>query len=177
MISKVCVKEQHGKQPAKDNYHRHLKRLSRNSKYITGGLKIKKLSFILIIPALLLTIPATVHAGEPFMLKDIHPSGDSYPDQLTIVNGTLFFRANDGTNGTELWKSNGTEAGTIIVKDINPGSGASVPEHLTDVNGTLFFQAGDSTNGFELWKSDGSEAGTIMIKDINPGGDTQLLHI
>ena len=44
------------------------------------------------------------------------------------MNGTLFFSANDGTNGNELWKSDGTAAGTVLVKDINPGGNASDPE-------------------------------------------------
>ena len=43
------------------------------------------------------------------------------PGNLTNVNGTLFFTANDGTHGYELWKSDGTAAGTVLVKDINPG--------------------------------------------------------
>ncbi len=88
---------------------------------------------------------------------------------LTNVNGTLFFRATDGTTGPELWRSDGTEAGTVRVKDINPGTTGSNPFGLTNVNGTLFFTATDTTGGTELWKSDGTEAGTVRVKDINPG--------
>ena len=56
-------------------------------------------------------------------VKDIiEGSASSSPENLTDVNGTLFFRANDGTNGQELWKSDGTEAGTVMVKDIWAGS-------------------------------------------------------
>ena len=51
-------------------------------------------------------------------MKDINGTGSSNPGWLTNVNGTLFFLANDGVNGTELWKSDGTEAGTDFVKDI-----------------------------------------------------------
>ena len=42
---------------------------------------------------------------------------------LTDVGGTLFFTADDGIHGRELWKSDGTEAGTVLVKDIDPGAG------------------------------------------------------
>jgi ELWxxDGT repeat protein len=75
------------------------------------------------------------------------------------VNGTLFFRAYEPSSGGELWKSDGTEAGTALVKDIFPGSDWSFPEQLTSVDGMLFFQAYDPTNGVELWSSDGTEGG------------------
>ena len=53
------------------------------------------------------------------MVKDINTGvdADSDPTYLANVNGTLYFRANDGINGFELWKSDGTEAGTVMVKD------------------------------------------------------------
>jgi len=61
-------------------------------------------------------------ANEPLLFKDINPgSGSSSPYNLTNINGTLYFTADDGTNGYELWKSDGTSAGTFQLKDINPG--------------------------------------------------------
>mgnify|MGYP001247202400 FL=1 len=102
-------------------------------------------SFLLTILALLLLFAAAAHANEPFMLKDINPGGSSSPLSLTNVNGTLFFAAYDATNGYELWKSDGTEAGTVMVKDILPGIASSSPYYLTNVNGTLFFAAYDDT--------------------------------
>ena len=45
----------------------------------------------------------------------------SGPSSLTGVGGTLFFTADDGIHGRELWKSDGTRAGTVLVKDIHPG--------------------------------------------------------
>ncbi len=69
----------------------------------------------------------------------------------------------------ELWKSDGTSAGTIMVKDINPGPANSGIGYLTNVNNVLFFVANDGINGSELWKSDGTAAGTAMVKDIRPG--------
>ena len=112
------------------------------------------------------------------LVKDINPTSSygyprgSFPHYMTNVNGTLFFAANDGTNSLELWKSDGTEAGTVLVKDIFPGGGGSAgsaPNHLTAVGGTLYFSAVHPVSGIELWKSDGTEAGTVLVADISPG--------
>jgi ELWxxDGT repeat protein len=103
------------------------------------------------------------------LLKDINPGpADSSPQDFTNVNGVIFFTADDGTNGRELWKTDGTTAGTTLVKAINPGPGSD-PQDLTKVNGTLFFDATDGINGRELWKSDGTAAGTVLVKAIYPG--------
>jgi ELWxxDGT repeat protein len=115
------------------------------------------------------------------MVKDIWPGLDSRPYWLTDVGGTLYFQANDGTHGEELWKSDGTEAGTVMVRDIRPGSVRSEPAWLTDVGGTVYFTAGDGVDGRELWMSDGTEAGTVMVKDIRAGSassmPTELVYI
>lgn len=101
------------------------------------------------------------------LVKDIVPgSRGSSPDQLTNVNGTLFFRATIPGIGTQLWKSDGTADGTVVVLRGVAGSG---PYQLTHVNGTLFFARFLTSTGAELWKSDGTQAGTVLVKDINPG--------
>ena len=109
---------------------------------------------------------------EPYLVKDINPgSPGSGNTKITDVNGTLYFWADDGTYGYELWKSNGTEVGTVLVKDINPGSDWSfvLVGESTNVNDTLFFAADDGTHGDELWKSNGTEVGTVLVKDIYDG--------
>lgn len=96
------------------------------------------------------------------------PGSPSNPQDITNVNGTLFFRAGDGVHFTELWKSTGGPVGpggTELVLDINP-SGNSTPIHLTKVNGTLFFSADDGVVGRELWKTTGT--GATRVADINP---------
>ncbi|MDP6640153.1 MAG: hypothetical protein QF817_03685, partial [Candidatus Poseidoniaceae archaeon] len=112
------------------------------------------------------------------MVKDIYPGGSTfnglgnYPD-LTAVGNTLYFGATDGINGDELWKSDGTSNGTVMVKDINPsGMANSDTGYFRAVGNTLYFDATDGTNGHELWKSDGTPAGTVMVKNINPSGDS-----
>ena len=103
----------------------------------------------------------------------------SNPSELIEYNGELFFVANDGENGTELWKTDGTEDGTVMVADIAEGEGYqypygtgpyhSAPTNLTISDGTLFFTAWDPDSGIELWKTDGTESGTVMVKDLYEG--------
>ena len=71
--------------------------------------------------------------------------------------------------GTELWRSNGTSAGTYLVKDVNPGGLSSGAQFLTAVEETLFFTADDGSNGGELWRSNGLDTDTLMVKDILVG--------
>src|SRR5262249_38054003 len=65
--------------------------------------------------------------------------------------------------------SDGTAAGTYLVKDIDSGAADSNPGRLVAVNAETFFDASDGVHGDELWKSDGTAAGTVLVKDINPG--------
>src|SRR5437016_5861209 len=73
---------------------------------------------------------------------------------LVSVGPISFFSARDPVFGTELWKSDGTADGTVLVKDIRSVANfSSDPRNLVNVNGTLFFSANDGINGTELWKS------------------------
>ena len=97
----------------------------------------------------------------------------SQPDKLTAVDGELFFVARDEEHGLELWKSDGGDAGTVLVKDVLEGSqdGFTAADSLTNFDGTLLFSADNGTSGSELWKSNGTESGTVLVKDIYPGGE------
>ena len=79
------------------------------------------------------------------------------------------FHASDGVNGTELWMTDGTAAGTVMVKDISPGAGDSSPQFITRYGRFMIFMANDGTHGSELWRSDGTAAGTVMVADLRPG--------
>lgn len=87
----------------------------------------------------------------------------------TISGNKAFFTANDSVHGFELWVTDGTTDGTMMVKDINSGAGHGRVGNMVDVNGMLYFFADDGVHGEELWKSDGTAAGTVMVKDMAPG--------
>ena len=89
----------------------------------------------------------------------------------TTIGGTLYYATNDITDGYELWRSDGTAAGTVMVKAFLPASSLS---DLISVNGALYFEANDGVHGTELWKTDGTAAGTVMVKDIWPGPGKSL---
>jgi ELWxxDGT repeat protein len=114
------------------------------------------------------------------LLKDINPSGSSYPGDFVAYNGDLYFEANDGVNGSELWKTDGTTVGTVLVKDINPGpDGSGQPgafAHPFVHNGLLYFTANTSATGTEPWRTDGTTAGTVLVKDIRPGPQNSNPH-
>ncbi|MBA3708609.1 MAG: hypothetical protein H0W83_07320, partial [Planctomycetes bacterium] len=99
----------------------------------------------------------------------------SSPGNGAVLGGFMYFSATDGVNGIELWRSDGTAAGTTLVKEINAGSGSSSPTLLTKVGTTLFFRATDGINGSELWKSDGTAAGTVMVRDISSGASSTTM--
>jgi ELWxxDGT repeat protein len=70
-----------------------------------------------------------------------------------------------GTGGWDLWKSDGTTGGTVLVKDFSP-TAYSQPGKLTSFGGALYFGAWDGIET-ELWKSDGTTGGTTIIYDMN----------
>lgn len=106
------------------------------------------------------------------LVKDVEPgAGSGLPNGVwhgAVVDGTLYFGADDGVNGYALWRSDGTEAGTVLVKEV-------ANDALTPVGSTFFFIGGDAEHGGELWKSDGTEAGTGLVKDISPGPQDSYL--
>jgi ELWxxDGT repeat protein len=119
--------------------------------------------------AILLACDGAARAQAPSLLKDINPAGDSNPQHLTRVGDLLFFAADDGVNGVELWKSDGSPAGTLAISNINP-TGSSDPDGLLALGGFLYFAASDGTGDRELWRSDGGVP--VRVKNINATGSS-----
>ena len=110
---------------------------------------------------------------EPELVKALNKEGKdgNYIDYNLLKFGNYYyFLAYNPLYGKELWRTDGTEAGTSMIKDIVTGKDSSNITDLTVVNDTLYFAADyDGENGRELWKTDGTESNTVMVKDIFEG--------
>lgn len=84
-----------------------------------------------------------------------------------ILSGFIYFAAEGDSSGTELWRTDGTAAGTTRVADIRSGSDSSSPRLGVVYNGALYFAANDGSTGNELWRTNGTT--TERVSDINPG--------
>jgi ELWxxDGT repeat protein len=101
--------------------------------------------------------------------SDSEGSGEMHFRELLALGQRLLFTVWSPESGVELWSSDGTDAGTVVVRDIVPGEGSSYPTDLTADGLTAFFSAWDPDGGRELWQTDGTEAGTTRVTDIAPG--------
>jgi ELWxxDGT repeat protein len=133
---------------------------------------------------------STIVTAQNFNLFDINNSKDGNPSnnnlydpnpqydflsrkfQYAVLNGIAYYTADDGIHGEELWRSDGTGAGTYMVKDINPGANSSGVRAITVSGNKIFFRADNDFSGIELWASDGTSSGTNIVKDISPWGSS-----
>jgi ELWxxDGT repeat protein len=108
-------------------------------------------------------------AGTRLLLPTPRDSrDDSGTASIEVLGNAVYFTARDAEHGRELWKSDGTPGGTVLVRDLVPGPLSSHPSELTVAAGRLYFRASDRTHGSELWQSDGTRAGTRLVQDLNP---------
>ncbi len=108
-----------------------------------------------------------------WIVKDIRSgpgsSWEIYMSEIVRVGEIAYFGARTVSEGLELWRSDGTEAGTWMVKDINPGITASSPWYFVAGGDEVYFLADDGAHGEELWRSDGTADGTLLVLDFWPG--------
>ncbi len=123
-------------------------------------------------------------AGNVTLIKDIATTllASSNPREITVLGNWIYFSADNGSTGRELWRSDGTTAGTQLIRDINTVGGgggmptlSSNPSDFFQVGSTVYFIANNGINGDELWKTTGSAGGTVMVKDITVGSGSTII--
>lgn len=104
------------------------------------------------------------------LVKDINvsgPDGSSEPTYLHASGSMVYFTADDGTHGAELWRTDGTESGTFMLKDLIPGGVGSRPGPFITSGAKVFFTTFDlESNSLILWRTDGTAGGTISLHDF-----------
>jgi ELWxxDGT repeat protein len=124
-------------------------------------------------PALIVLLSAAMAGaqGRPIQVLDLNTTvaGAGVASAFTRIGEVAYFAGHGLDEGVELWRTDGTEAGTFLAVDIAPGPESSSPQCMTVLGSTLYFSANDGVHGPELWTSDGTPAGTHMVVDALPG--------
>lgn len=125
---------------------------------------------------------ATAGAQAPAQqLADIAPGSgvqdSGLNDDLAVFGGVAYFAGRSEATGRELWRSDGTTAGTRLVADLCPGPCDSNPGRFASHAGALWFVARHPATGFELWRTDGTAAGTRVAVEVLPGPEDGVFDI
>jgi len=124
---------------------------------------------------LTITLNNNSNGQTPYLLSDSYAgpgNGSALQFSPAKLNNIFIYTGNDTINGAALWRTDGTPAGTYMIKDFNPSSnlpGATATASGTVINNRLIFTQYTSTEGNERWTTDGTVAGTEILKDIKPG--------
>jgi ELWxxDGT repeat protein len=107
---------------------------------------------------------------QAYMVKDIFPgpSGQGIPLEGAELGDNLVFFAASSQGNYQLWRTDGTEAGTSMVSPVRLGN-SPFNCQFTVVDSVAYFCGNDDAHGTELWRTDGTESGTYMVKDLAPG--------
>jgi len=137
-------------------------------------LKRSGLIWAIALAALAFATAPAFAAPTPRLLRDIDPGAEDQDinggvDEFARAGRLVFFSADDGKHGYELWRTNGTRSGTQLVRNIKPGPAGSESYDLRALNGILLFAADDGKHGYELWRSDGTRRGTRIVRNLGPG--------
>lgn len=120
------------------------------------------------------TSGARLAPGTPYLVMDLllgeltHDVYSFSPKGFVSLGGFTFYTADDGTGDVELWKTDGTTAGTSLVRDLLPGPAPSQPSNLTEMGGRLYFNArtAPSNTTSALWRTDGTSEGTTLVASM-----------
>lgn len=136
---------------------------------------MRKLFFFFLLPFTL------YKAQTPSLnrLTDICVGSCSGVRNIGSYNGIIYFSGQTPTNSVGLWKTDGTTAGTVLIKEVSPSFSSAanyIDEGPVTSNGLFFFGASTSGSiGYSLWRSDGTAAGTFTLTGtINPTSIIEL---
>jgi ELWxxDGT repeat protein len=151
---------------------------------------------LMIIATLTLTTYAqSFHVVDVNNSKDANPTNNGLPwfpnnnngnnsydwghsdTYYAVLNGIAYFSADDGSHGSELWRSDGTDKGTYMIMDINPGTATSNIIDITISGGKIFFSATNGTNVQEIWTTDGTPQGTQPLVDLGAAGSANPSYL
>ncbi len=134
--------------------------------------------FFKLFSLLIFTISLPPYAYAQTLIKDINVSGNSMKcgnNEMVKFGPYLFFVADDGIHGKELWRTNGASNGTILVTDVWAGPGGSDPTQLVVLGANLFFVANDGT-GIQLWKLPNSSSLVPQKITLEAGFPTEYIR-
>lgn len=146
---------------------------------------------VLVLAARLEAQPAS-RLGDFNTLANDSSSLPSLPlagNQFAFAGGLGFFVAKDGVSGRELWVTDGTAAGTLLVRELRPGYNDPQSafdlriDQLTALGDRVVFTAATKFNGNgwneQLWTSDGTAAGTVPVsfpgRDLSQADSVEVL--
>jgi ELWxxDGT repeat protein len=121
--------------------------------------------------------------GAPYLVRDIDAEGglaSSYPQHFAVMDQIVMFTSDTPLIGRELWRTDGTDNGTQLVVDLEPGPAGANIAVLTVVGERVFFVrsptvAGRVRDSMELWVTDGSDAGTVLLTRFGDGSHTTAM--
>lgn len=118
------------------------------------------------------TVFAATTAAQPTVF-DLRPGPDSsIPSHFVDLSGTCVFWADDSGRGSELWRSDGTTAGTYRISNITSTGGGALRQVLVSTGERAFFVATTTIQGDELWVTDGTVGGTRLVRDMLPNSES-----
>ncbi len=114
---------------------------------------------------------------NPLLFEDIIAGGDfPNPTLLGEIDGRQIFTTFDPNgNNTKLWRTDGTEAGTVLLEDF--GSMSFPPTEIIIVGGDIFFKLASGNISINLYKTDGTAEGTFSIFGYDPRTGTNLSNL
>ena len=130
-------------------------------RYSNNKISLLTVFFVVLSALFLVSISNNVaHATPVNLVKDINEFPEFRSSLGVEFGGLVYFNGCTASSGCELWRTDGTQSGTTIVKDIVAGPSSSNPFNLVVSGNKLFFVAASENVGNELWVSDGTVAGT-----------------